>query len=52
MREQALQDLIDEELLYQKGLKLGLDKDAKYKNALKVMEARMKRSSGRKWRAC
>jgi len=41
MREQALQDLIDEELLYQKGVKLGLDKDAKYKNALKVMEARM-----------
>ena len=41
MREQSLQDLIDEELLYQKGLKLGLDKDAKYKNALKVMEARM-----------
>lgn len=42
MREQALQDLIDEELLYQNGIKLGLDKDAKYKNALKVMEARMK----------
>lgn len=42
MREKALQDLIDEELLYQNGVKLGLDKDAKYKNALKVMEARMK----------
>jgi parvulin-like peptidyl-prolyl isomerase len=42
MRDQALQDLIDEELLYQKGLKLGMDKDAKYRNALKVMEARMK----------
>jgi parvulin-like peptidyl-prolyl isomerase len=42
MREQALQDLIDEELLYQEGLKLGLDKDAKYRNALKIMEARMK----------
>jgi parvulin-like peptidyl-prolyl isomerase len=42
MREQALEDLIDEELLYQKGMKLGLDKDAKYQNALKVMEARMK----------
>jgi peptidyl-prolyl cis-trans isomerase C len=42
MREQALQELIDEELLYQKGLKLGLDKDAKYRNAVKIMEARIK----------
>jgi parvulin-like peptidyl-prolyl isomerase len=42
MREQALEALIDEELLYQNGVKLGLDKDAKYRNALKVMEARMK----------
>src|SRR5512147_1826594 len=36
MREQAIEALIDEELLYQKGVSLGLDKDVKYKNALKI----------------
>ncbi len=42
MREQALQDLINKELLYQQGLRLGLDKDAKYRNMVKVMEMRLK----------
>ncbi len=42
MRKQALEDLINKELLYQEGLKLGLDKDAKYQNAVRVMEMRLK----------
>jgi parvulin-like peptidyl-prolyl isomerase len=42
MRKQALENLINQELLYQEGLKLGLDKDAKYRNAVKVMEMRLK----------
>ena len=41
MRAQALEDLINQELLYQQGLKLGLDKDAKYRNTVKVMEMRL-----------
>jgi hypothetical protein len=41
-RLRALEELITEELLYQKGLKIGLDKDAKYQNAVRVMEQRMK----------
>lgn len=41
-RQRALEELITEELLYQKGLKIGLDKDAKYQNAVKIMEQRMK----------
>lgn len=42
MRAQALDDLINQELLYQQGLKLGLDKDAKFQNTVKVMEMRLK----------
>jgi len=42
MRAKALEELINQELLYQEGIKLGLDKDAKYRNTLKVMEMRMK----------
>jgi peptidyl-prolyl cis-trans isomerase C len=41
-RQRALEELITEELLYQKGLKIGLDKDVKYQNAVRVMEQRMK----------
>lgn len=40
-RAQSLEDLINQELLYQKGLKMGLDKDAKYQNAVRVMEVRL-----------
>ncbi len=42
MRRQALEDLIDQELMYQQGVKRGLDKDDKYQNMVKVMEARLK----------
>jgi parvulin-like peptidyl-prolyl isomerase len=42
VRQRALEELITEELLYQKGLKIGLDKDVKYQNAVRVMEQRMK----------
>lgn len=41
MQEKVLEDLIDQELLYQQGTQLGLDKDAKYQNSVKVMEARL-----------
>ena len=41
VRAQALKDLIDRELLYQQGLKLGLDKDAKYQDTVKVMKKRL-----------
>ena len=39
--EQALQDLINRELLYQSGLKLRLDQDPKYRNAIRIMEMRI-----------
>lgn len=41
-RQRALDELITEELLYQKGVKLGLDRDVKYRNAVRVMEQRVK----------
>jgi peptidyl-prolyl cis-trans isomerase C len=41
MRERAIKDLINQELLYQQGVKLGLDKDAKYQNAVRIMEKRL-----------
>ena len=41
MRAKALDRLIEQELLYQQGLKLGLDKDPKYRNLIAVLEARL-----------
>ena len=41
-RERVLKEIIIEELLYQKGLKLGLDRDPKYRNAVTIMEQRLK----------
>jgi len=42
MQNRVLEDLIDQELLYQQGKQQGLDKDAKYQNAVNIMEARLK----------
>lgn len=41
-RAEAIEDLINQELLYQQGRKLGLDKDLKYRNIIKVMEMRVR----------
>ncbi len=41
-RERVLKEIIIEELFYQKGLKLGLDRDPKYRNAVTIMEQRLK----------
>ena len=38
---QALDDLITEELLYQRGVKLGLDKDPKFQNTIRQMEKKI-----------
>ncbi|MBK5099545.1 MAG: peptidyl-prolyl cis-trans isomerase [Desulfobacteraceae bacterium] len=40
MKEESLERLVDLELLYQQGLKLGFDKDMKYRNAVRQMELR------------
>jgi len=37
LRKLALRDLVDQELLYQQGMALKLDKDKKYKNAIRRM---------------
>lgn len=47
MKDSVLDDIIVDELLYQKGVKLGLDKDAKYQGMVRMMElkiAEIKRS--------
>lgn len=41
MRAQALEDFVNQELLYQKGVELGLDRDVKYRNAVIIMEKRL-----------
>jgi len=41
MKEKTIENLIDQELIYQKGLKLGLDKDPKYREMVKQMELRL-----------
>lgn len=41
-KSQALDDLVNQELLYQQGLKLGLDRDAKYRDLITIMELRLK----------
>ena len=41
LRAQALDNLIETELMYQKGLELGLDKDAKYRAAVRDLELRL-----------
>lgn len=41
-REVVLEDMIQEELLYQQGLKLGLDRDAKYRNKVRILEMRLR----------
>lgn len=40
MKQRVLQELIDQELLYQQGLTLNLDKDRKYRDAVRQMELR------------
>jgi hypothetical protein len=40
-RDRVLDDIINEELLYQKGVKLGLDKDAKFQGVVRMMELRI-----------
>jgi parvulin-like peptidyl-prolyl isomerase len=42
MREEMLEDIIQEELLYQEGIKLGLDQEAKYRNAVRIMEMKLR----------
>ncbi len=42
IRARALEELVDEELLYQQGLGLGLDRDAKYRDTVTVMEMRLR----------
>jgi hypothetical protein len=44
MRAQAPEDLINQELLYEEGLILGLDKAPKLQSAVKVMEMQLKDS--------
>lgn len=41
LKDQTLDDIINEELLYQKGVKLGLDKDAKFQDTVRVMERKI-----------
>ncbi len=44
-RREAVSGLIDRELLYQRGLELGLDKDAKYRDMVRIMEMRLREAS-------
>ncbi len=44
-RQEALRELIDRELLYQEGLKLGLDSDAKYRDMVRMMELRLREAT-------
>jgi parvulin-like peptidyl-prolyl isomerase len=40
MRERAIEEIIVQELMYQKGQKLGLDKEVKFRNSVRLMELR------------
>lgn len=40
-KDRVIEDLISQELLYQKGVKLGLDKDQKFQNAVRQLERRV-----------
>lgn len=41
LRDKAIDDVVNAELLYQKGLKLGLDKDKKYQSQLQLLEKKI-----------
>jgi len=41
VRDEVLDEVINDELLYQKGVKLGLDKDQKFQSAVRMMERRI-----------
>ena len=41
VRDEVLDEVINDELLYQKGVKLGLDKDEKFQSAVRLMERRI-----------
>lgn len=41
LRDRVLESLINEELLYQKAVKLGLDRDWKYQNSVRQLESRV-----------
>ncbi len=40
MRSRAVEEILEQELMYQKGKELGLDKDAKFRNAVRLLELR------------
>ena len=42
MRSRIIDGLVNQELLYQDGMKLGLDKDPKYRNAVRVLEVKLR----------
>ena len=42
VRARMIEELVNQELLYQQGLKLGLGKDAKYRNQVTIMEMRLR----------
>ena len=41
MKDRILEEIIADELLYQNGVKLGLDKDAKFRGTVRMMELRI-----------
>jgi peptidyl-prolyl cis-trans isomerase C len=41
MKDRVLEDIITDELLYQEGVKLGLDRDAKYRGMIRMMELKI-----------
>ena len=41
MKDRVLEDIITDEVLYQKGVRLGLDKDAKYRGMVRMMELKI-----------
>jgi hypothetical protein len=41
LKDRVLDDIINDELLYQKGVKLGLDKDAKFQGMVRMMELKI-----------
>lgn len=41
LKDRVLDDIITDELLYQKGVQLGLDKDAKYQGMVRMMELKI-----------
>ena len=42
MRQRLIDSLVDQELLYQNGVKLGLDKDQDYRNAVRILEMKLR----------